>query len=181
MRASLIPLDGSPPIEIDRDVTVIGRKDFCDVQLDDPSVSKVHLLIVQTDGALVFRDMGSTNGTKVNGQRVIRGVLMPNDKLNIAACKYQVQLMPDAQSTREVDETPVAPAVGSSPVVRVYKAEELAQQAAGPDSKDGRDRRGAKPDPGEEIDATTGSHSSPPAPPHALDDKPSGAAPEFVD
>ena len=61
MRASLIPLDGGQPIEIVKDVTVIGRKEFCDVRLENPSISKVHIVIVQTDGLLLFRDLGSTN------------------------------------------------------------------------------------------------------------------------
>src|SRR5262245_9308923 len=95
MRASLIPLEGGKAIELVKDVTVIGRKEFCDVRLEDPSVSKVHLLIAKSDGLLLFRDMGSTNGTKVNGQRVVRGMLLPNDNLQIASCKFQVQLLSD--------------------------------------------------------------------------------------
>jgi pSer/pThr/pTyr-binding forkhead associated (FHA) protein len=124
MRASLIPLDGGQTIELVKDVTVIGRKEFCDVRLDDPSVSKVHLLIAKSDGLLLFRDMCSTNGTKVNGQRVIRGMLLPNDKLQIAACKFQVQLLSDSPLDASTpDPTPHA----DEAVVRVFKADELAR------------------------------------------------------
>jgi hypothetical protein len=125
MRASLIPLDGGPTIELVKDVTVIGRKEFCDVRLEDPSVSKVHLLIAKSDGLLLFRDMGSTNGTKVNGQRVIRGMLLPNDKLQIAACKYQVQLLPTEPPDDNGKSDP-APRSDDA-VVRVFKAHELAR------------------------------------------------------
>ena len=127
MRASLIPLDGGSAIEIVKDITVIGRKDFCDVKLDDPSVSKVHLLIAKTDGLLLFRDMGSTNGTKVNGQRVIRGALLPNDRLQIAAVKYQVQLLPDEPSTHNDESCIVTPQSEDPAVVRVFRAQELAR------------------------------------------------------
>jgi FHA domain-containing protein len=125
MRASLIPLDGGQTIELIKDVTVIGRKEFCDVRLDDPSVSKVHLLIAKSDGLLLFRDMCSTNGTKVNGQRVIRGMLLPNDKLQIAACKFQVQLLPNDPPPNNSTPDP-APRVDEA-VVRVFKADDLAR------------------------------------------------------
>ncbi len=137
MRATLIPLNGGDPIEIVRDITVIGRKEFCDVQINDPSISKVHLVVVRMDGTLFFRDMGSTNGTKVNGQRVIRGALLPNDQLTIAACKYQLQLQSDEIRPREPDVAAVAPDPpinGSEPDIRVFKAAELAEQAVAPAS-----------------------------------------------
>jgi predicted component of type VI protein secretion system len=131
MRASLIPLNGGDPIEIVRDITLIGRKEFCDVQINDPSISKVHLVVVRMDGTLFFRDMGSTNGTKVNGQRVIRGALLPNDQLTIAACKFQVHLHPDeVRSADAAAASPVSqapPTNGSEPDIRVFTAQELAK------------------------------------------------------
>jgi pSer/pThr/pTyr-binding forkhead associated (FHA) protein len=95
MRAQLIPLDGTPAIEISKDLTLVGRKEDCDLRLNHKSVSKMHCLIVKTDGLLLLRDLGSTNGTRVNGQRVRRAVLLPNDKLSIARFKFRVFLGPD--------------------------------------------------------------------------------------
>ncbi|HET6422369.1 MAG TPA: FHA domain-containing protein [Planctomycetaceae bacterium] len=96
MRAQLIPVKGGQPIVIQRDVTVVGRqKDQCDVVLDRSSISKLHCLIVRTDGLLFIRDLGSTNGTKVNGQRVIRGALLPGDELAFASEKFRVEMGPD--------------------------------------------------------------------------------------
>jgi pSer/pThr/pTyr-binding forkhead associated (FHA) protein len=95
MRAQLIPAEGGTPIEISRDLTVVGRQEDCDLRLDHKSVSKVHCVIVKTDGLLLLRDLGSTNGTRVNGQRVRRAALLPNDQLNIANCKFTVFLGPD--------------------------------------------------------------------------------------
>jgi pSer/pThr/pTyr-binding forkhead associated (FHA) protein len=48
-------------------------------------------VIVKTDGVLLLRDLGSTNGTRVNGQRVRRAALLPNDTLSIANMKYTVK------------------------------------------------------------------------------------------
>jgi pSer/pThr/pTyr-binding forkhead associated (FHA) protein len=101
MRAQLIPLDGAQPIEINKDLTLVGRKDDCDLCLNHKSVSKMHCVIVKTDGLLLLRDLGSTNGTRVNGQRVRRAALLPNDQVSIAGFKFKVFLGPD--------EPPAAP------------------------------------------------------------------------
>jgi pSer/pThr/pTyr-binding forkhead associated (FHA) protein len=50
--------------------------------------------LVKTDGLLLLRDLGSTNGTRVNGQRVRRAALLPNDKLTIANFHFRVHLGP---------------------------------------------------------------------------------------
>ena len=90
MRAQLVPLDGGAPIDIARDLTLVGRKEDCDLRLDHKSVSKLHCVLVKTDGLLLVRDLGSTNGTRVNGQRVRRAALLPNDKLTIANFHYRI-------------------------------------------------------------------------------------------
>jgi pSer/pThr/pTyr-binding forkhead associated (FHA) protein len=95
MRAQLLPLDGSPAVEIAKDLTVVGRKEDCDLCLPHKSVSKMHCVIVRTDGLLLLRDLGSTNGTRVNGQRVRRAALLPNDQLAIAGYKFKVFLGPE--------------------------------------------------------------------------------------
>src|SRR5947209_10552799 len=100
MRAQLIPLDGGPAIEVHKDLTVVGRKEDCDVRLDHKSVSKMHCVIVKTDGLLLLRDLGSTNGTRVNGQRVRRAALLPNDQLTIASYKFRVHLGPGEPEVR---------------------------------------------------------------------------------
>src|SRR5438309_9050114 len=94
MRAQLIPIDGTAPIEIVRDLTLVGRREDCDVRLHHKSISKMHCVIVKTDGLLFLRDLGSTNGTRVNGQRVRRAALLPNDQLAIAGHKFRVLLGP---------------------------------------------------------------------------------------
>src|SRR5579871_4695403 len=90
MRAQLLPLDGGPPIDINKDLVVVGRKEECDVRLEHKSVSKMHCVLVKTDGLLLLRDLGSTNGTRVNGTRVRRGMLLPNDKVSIANFHFRV-------------------------------------------------------------------------------------------
>src|SRR4051812_9759261 len=105
MRAQMVPLDGGPPIEIVKDLVVVGRKEDCDVRLEHKSVSKMHCIIVKTDGLLLLRDLGSTNGTRVNGQRVRRAALLPNDQLSIANYKFRVHLGPDEVPVQAEEHT----------------------------------------------------------------------------
>src|SRR5579859_6307509 len=95
MRAQLLSLDGGDPVEITKDLIVVGRKAECDLRLEHKSVSKMHCVLVKTDGLLLLRDLGSTNGTRVNGTRVRRAALLPNDQVSIAHYKFRVHLGPD--------------------------------------------------------------------------------------
>jgi len=52
------------------DATVLGRSDQADVILEDPYASEFHLRLVSQEGALTVSDLGSTNGTYVNGRRI---------------------------------------------------------------------------------------------------------------
>ncbi len=106
MQALLIPLDGGEIISIDKDVTLVGRKrGLCDLIVDRGSVSKLQCLIVKTDGLLFIRDLASTNGTKVNGQKITRGALLPGDELAFASVKYRVHLGPGEPEVRPDDQT----------------------------------------------------------------------------
>jgi hypothetical protein len=97
MKSELVPLNGEEPIPITRDVTVVGRREYCDVVIPHASLSKRHCVLVRTDGLLIVRDLISTNGTKVNGQRVMWAALLPNDKLTLGRVKYRVYLGPDTE------------------------------------------------------------------------------------
>lgn len=104
MEAKLISTDGERSIRLKKDVTIVGRKrGVCDIFIDRSSISKLHCMIVKTDGLLFIRDLGSTNGTKVNGQRVTRGALLPGDELAFANAKYKVHLGPDDPDMVEHD------------------------------------------------------------------------------
>ena len=91
MRVRLVPLDDGPTIELVKDITLIGRNDNCDVRFDTKSVSKLHCVLVVTDGLVLIRDLGSTNGTRVNGKRIRRGALLPNDHIAIATYRYRLK------------------------------------------------------------------------------------------
>jgi len=95
MRVRLVPMEGGAPVEIAKDLVLVGRKEDCDVRLDHKSISKLHCVLVKTEGLLLLRDLGSTNGTRVNGQRVRRAALLPNDQIQLASLRYTVQVVAD--------------------------------------------------------------------------------------
>ena len=95
MKAELVPTNGDAPIPITKDVTIVGRGHYCDVRVDHPSLSKRHCVLVKTDGLLVVRDLASTNGTKVKGQKIRWAALLPHDRIAFGTCKFRVYLGPD--------------------------------------------------------------------------------------
>jgi pSer/pThr/pTyr-binding forkhead associated (FHA) protein len=99
MKAELVPDNGDPPIPILRDLTVVGRHPDCDVVINDIGLSKRHCILVKTDGLLVIRDLATTNGTKVKGQKVRWAALLPDDKISLGGYKLRVYLGSDDMPT----------------------------------------------------------------------------------
>lgn len=95
MKAELVPENGDPPIPITRDLTVVGRRSCCDVVIDHHGLSKRHCVLVKTEGLLVVRDLISTNGTKVKGQKIRWAALLPDDRLTLGSYKVRVYLGSD--------------------------------------------------------------------------------------
>lgn len=76
---------------------VVGRARECAVCLPNPSVSRRHAEIVIDAGGAVVRDLGSRNGTRVNGAAVaLPSPLAAGDRLGIADLELQVQAAPGA-------------------------------------------------------------------------------------
>jgi predicted component of type VI protein secretion system len=85
---TLIAVSFGPDIPPDRRSTLIGRHPECDVLLDSLRVSRRHCIISAENDAVVVRDLGSMNGTWVNGRRVARSRLRPGDEVSIAQMRY---------------------------------------------------------------------------------------------
>jgi hypothetical protein len=90
MPARLVALDEGPDINLDRAMVVVGRHPSCDTRLDSLRVSRHHCCMTQENGEVMVRDLGSTNGIRINGQRVEMGRLKPGDELSIAHIRYRL-------------------------------------------------------------------------------------------
>ncbi|MFO0949974.1 MAG: FHA domain-containing protein [Isosphaeraceae bacterium] len=91
MPARLVALDEGPDIPLDRAMIVVGRHPQCDARLDSLRVSRHHCCMTQDQGEVVVRDLGSTNGIRINGQRVECGRLRVGDELSIAHIRYRLE------------------------------------------------------------------------------------------
>ncbi len=88
----LVLLDGSHrrfPLEDGSELT-IGVAARCSVRLSVPDVSRSHALLTNRNGRVIVLDLGSTNGTFVNGKRVKEAELAPGDFLRFSSVVAQV-------------------------------------------------------------------------------------------
>ncbi len=75
MKAQLVVVYGKPRNTVKSLPTgdcLIGRGDECQVRTNSPLVSRQHCLVHITKESAVLRDLGSTNGTLVNGKRIVK-------------------------------------------------------------------------------------------------------------
>lgn len=86
----LIPVGGGDPIPLVRSKLTIGRRDSCDICLRFPNISSRHCELTFQDGYWLIRDLGSTNGIKVNGSRTQQRPLQPGDEVTIAKHRYKI-------------------------------------------------------------------------------------------
>jgi hypothetical protein len=91
MPVRLVAIDEGPDILLDRVMVVVGRHPSCDTRLDSLRVSRQHCCMSQDNGEVTVRDLGSTNGIRINGQRVERGRLRAGDELSIAHIRYRLE------------------------------------------------------------------------------------------
>lgn len=73
-----------------RDELVLGRHLDCEVPLPSPSASRRHAALRFRDGRWVLQDLGSRNGTRVNGERVQRCELLPGDVIELGGIEIKL-------------------------------------------------------------------------------------------
>jgi predicted component of type VI protein secretion system len=83
---------------------VIGRDESCNLRPASNAVSKLHCAIIQSDDGIWLRDMKSTNGTFLNGQRVAdKAALHHKDEVRVGPLVFEVHLPQATASTPSVD------------------------------------------------------------------------------
>jgi pSer/pThr/pTyr-binding forkhead associated (FHA) protein len=162
MIVKLLVVHGKPQgriITLHRGELVIGRGEECHLRPNSSFVSRQHCLLRVTESAVSLQDMGSANGTLVNGQRV-RGKrpLTHGDQIQIGPLVFQVcveepasavpRMIPDpvplptgSPDNGFADEGDVVDLTGQSP--RVSDTDDM--RALGGDTSSELSRRKAKP------------------------------------
>ena len=78
-----------PPLErLSAGRLVLGRSSSCQLVFTDDSVSRRHAELRVADGRWILRDLGSSNGTWVNGRRVMEAEVAPGDEVYLGACRF---------------------------------------------------------------------------------------------
>ena len=84
-------LDDGRRIEIGETALVVGRMPECDVALSDPNVSRRHAEVRRQGTGFVVVDLGSTNGTRVNGAQVKERLLNNGDEITVGATRLRFE------------------------------------------------------------------------------------------
>ncbi len=97
----VLSLDGVVLREVGlaKDRTTIGRRSHNDIVIDNLAVSGEHSVIYTSAGDVYLEDLGSTNGTTVNGQPIKKHLLQSGDTLEIG--KYRLKFLADGATGTE--------------------------------------------------------------------------------
>jgi len=83
---------------VDRPIT-IGRIQGCDIIVNDPAASRQHVQVEQRGETFYWKDLGSTNGTSINGTKMLEGILSNGDRIEIGNATVHFE-------TEEVEDEP---------------------------------------------------------------------------
>src|SRR5271168_1395846 len=125
MPARLVALEDGPDINMDRAMVVVGRHPSCDTRLDSLRVSRHHCCMTQENGEVMVRDLGSTNGIRINGQRVEIGRIRPGDELSIAHIRYRLE-------NGQGHEQTIAESAGAGVLARAPEEDRIPSASARP-------------------------------------------------
>ncbi|NUQ50905.1 MAG: FHA domain-containing protein, partial [Phycisphaerae bacterium] len=88
------------------DKTVVGRATECTLRVPARDVSRRHCEIEVAGGRVLVRDLGSSNGTFLNGKRITEAQLNPGDRLTIGPVTFVVQIDGKPAAMRPADAAP---------------------------------------------------------------------------
>jgi transcriptional regulator with PAS, ATPase and Fis domain len=78
-------------IELKKKRLIIGKGASCDMRFMDPTVSRQHLEVEARDDTFYVRDLGSTNGTQINGTRIMEAFLSPGSRIQVGNVELMFQ------------------------------------------------------------------------------------------
>jgi predicted component of type VI protein secretion system len=138
---------------INRDMTVIGRREDCDLRIPLSDVSRKHCRLVKEADTVRVEDLGSSNGTFRNGERVQEANLEAGDTIKVGPVNFVIQIdgAPADDDLKVYAEAPPTEpeleeiSAGESPTVAEEAPEEFDPMAALAGSDSGLDMEGGGP------------------------------------
>ncbi|MEY5097509.1 MAG: hypothetical protein RJA36_228 [Pseudomonadota bacterium] len=113
-------------IELSKARTTLGRRRYNDIVIDNLAVSGEHALFLLRDGQIWLEDLGSTNGTYVNGKAIRSMALRDEDVIEIG--RYELRLA-QAQAAPADAATAPEPASGLPARIRVLDGPAAGREA----------------------------------------------------
>jgi hypothetical protein len=89
--------------------TVIGRGTEADITVDDSGISRKHVEVLWDGTRAQANDLGSTNGSNLNGQRLVSAALEADSVISIGQTTITLRLLPQAAATPSAAETVQTP------------------------------------------------------------------------
>ncbi len=90
MAVRLQALDYTFTILVDKPILLIGRHAECDVQLESSKISRRHCFLALVNQRLFIRDLESTNGLRINGEKHEEAELKEGDELWIGNIRFKI-------------------------------------------------------------------------------------------
>lgn len=117
MPPQLVALTEGPSIVLGKPIVLVGRHPECDIQIESRKISRRHCCIAQVSDYLVVRDLGSTNGIRINGVRMLEGRVKAGDELTIGGYRYRVcwDEQQAAAARSEAAQSKMAPPAQAAP------------------------------------------------------------------
>jgi pSer/pThr/pTyr-binding forkhead associated (FHA) protein len=115
---------------LEHDVATVGRGEGCDLRIPLGDVSRKHCSLIKSDDGLVIQDIGSSNGTFVNGKRVQEASLRAGDQIRIGSLRFIVQI--DGSPSEDDAHAFTTAAEQTAPETPADRAAEPSGSAAGP-------------------------------------------------
>lgn len=109
---------------LDGETTMVGRRPDSTLRVASSDVSRQHCQLVVKDGTVVVKDLGSSNGTFVNGQRVAEKQLAPGDRLTVGPVVFVVQIDGEPAEIKPSDAELEVSAAPSGPAFSLEEDEE---------------------------------------------------------
>ncbi|MBK0422013.1 DUF3662 domain-containing protein [Leucobacter sp. CSA2] len=92
--------------ELKRGTTTVGRGSDCGIRISDSAASRRHLDLIWDGSAGIARDLGSTNGSKINGERFREAALVAGTVITIGQTSLVFQLVPGRQARASAPQQP---------------------------------------------------------------------------